>query len=165
MLDSQEKTISDIHNHSAPDSLFVQSNWSNIKTTPGHYFNKWLILNCKLRVVCLWNTSPEICGLRAASLVISELWAVIQPVCELQAVSPEVYWEFSELKMEIFSKLINGFQQLTNSTKNSILDIRLGYEYPSGVNNQPVSWEWCQSALYQVYNISLHYFKSLLKTN
>ena len=39
------------------------------------------------KVACLWNASPKIFQLRAATLVICELWATIQPVCELRALS------------------------------------------------------------------------------
>ena len=52
----------------------------------GSYLNKQVILKYIQQVACLWNVSPAIANLRAATLVISELWATIQSVCELWAV-------------------------------------------------------------------------------
>ena len=48
--------------------------------------------------------------------------------------------------MELFAKLVNGFQLSTNLAKSSILDIWLGFEYTSWVNNQAVSCRLYQSA-------------------
>ena len=39
------------------------------------------------KVECLWNASPIIFELRAATLVICDLWVKIQRVCELRDVS------------------------------------------------------------------------------
>ena len=57
----------------------------------GCYFNKGVILKCNQLVACLWNASPAIFEMRSATVVIGELWAAVQPVCELQAVSRESY--------------------------------------------------------------------------
>ena len=44
-------------------------------------------------MLCVWNANPAMCDFWLANLVIYEMWAAIQPVCELQAVSSEAYSE------------------------------------------------------------------------
>ena len=81
--------------------LSVQSSYSNIKTTSGLYFDKWMILKFDLRSVCLGNVS----------LGVFEFWALIQPVCELRAVSPNAYLEPSRISMELFAKIVNVWRR------------------------------------------------------
>ena len=46
---------------------------------------------------------------------------------------PEAYSQPSQTsKMEVFTKIVNGFQPFTVFIKSSILDIWLGYEYAFG---------------------------------
>ena len=92
--------------------------------------------------------SPRICKLPSASVLICELWAPIQLVCELRTVSLGVLTGPSRTsEMELLSNIVNGFQPLIIWAKISILDVRLGFEYASGVINQSVSREF---ALFQV---------------
>ena len=70
-----------------------------------------MILKCDLRVVCLCNANSAICEMRT----------VIERVSDLRAFSPEAYSEPSRTsKMELFVKI-------------SILDVRLGSDYASGI--------------------------------
>ena len=81
--------------------LSVQSSYSNIKTTSGCYFDEWMILKFDLRGVCLGNVSPAV----------FEFWALIQPVCELRAVTPKAYLEPSRISMELFAKIVNVWRR------------------------------------------------------
>ena len=45
---------------------------------------KSVVLKCNQQVECLWNASPTIFDLQAATLVVCELWASIQ---QLRAVN------------------------------------------------------------------------------
>ena len=46
-----------------------------------------VILKCNQDVAWLWNAGPTIFEMQAAILVICKMWATIQPICELRAVS------------------------------------------------------------------------------
>ena len=48
----------------------------------------------------------------------------------------ETYSEPSRIsQMELFAKIVNGFQPLTIFARSSILDVRLGFEYASAEAN------------------------------
>ena len=88
------------------------------------------MFSCEFSERLFYRTPPSDCF-----PAISELWAAIQPVCGLPAVSQETYSESRWRKMELFAKLVNGFPLLTKLAKNSKLDFWLGFEFASGVDN------------------------------
>ena len=109
------------------------------------------VFSCEFCEYLFYRTPPSDCF-----PTISELWAAIQPVCGLRAVSPETYSESRWQKMELFAKLVNGFPLWTKLAKSSILDFWLSFEYATGVNDQAVSWGSYQSVLSVHITLSLH---------
>ena len=87
-----------------------------MKTTSQCYFNRGVIPKCNLEVAkYLWNVIPKTCEFRAE----------IQPVFELEAVSPETSLEPSQIvKKDLFPKIVNGFQPVTIFANSFILDVR-----------------------------------------
>ena len=64
-------------------------------------------------------------------------------------------------KMEFFAKINNGFHPLTIFTKNSILDVWLGSEYPSAWTTKLSIYSLC----FKLYNFYVLLFWRLLIVN